>query len=374
MRVVHVVRQFHPSVGGLETVVLELACAQLAHGHEVRVVTLDRLFNSNSQTPLVSRDAVHGIEVIRIPFHGSTRYPIAPSVLKFITSADIVHVHAIDFFFDYLAWTRPLHRKPIVASTHGAFFHTSFAQALKRIYFSVITRLSAAWYDRIVAVSAADHELFSKISSNVECIENGVNVQRFLGASALNPVKKMIMVGRFSNNKRLDRLISFVSKLRAHDPGWALVIAGRHSDLGVDDLTLQIERAGCLNAVSIIESPSDNNLRKIMNDCSVIVSASEYEGFGLTAIEGMAAGLFPLLSDIPPFRSLISKTGVGMLVDFSNSEEASIKFIQQWEKISKNYERVRVSAINWAQQYDWAPVSTSYEKLYDKVLAAKNRN
>jgi hypothetical protein len=97
MKIVHVVRQFHPAVGGLEYVVLEIVKSQIARGHIVKVVTLDRIFNATVQPTLPSRDAVAGAEVIRIPFFGSTRYPFAPSVIRHITDADIVHVHAIDF-------------------------------------------------------------------------------------------------------------------------------------------------------------------------------------------------------------------------------------------------------------------------------------
>jgi alpha-1,3-mannosyltransferase len=369
MRVVHVVRQFHPSVGGLETVVMELACAQLAHGHAVRVVTLDRLFRSETGERLPSKENVSGIEVIRIPFYGSTRYPVAPSVLKSIKSADIVHVHAIDFFFDFLAWTKPLHRKPIIASTHGAFFHTSFASRLKHIYFNTMTRLSALWYDKIVAISFADKELFSRIDADVICIENGVNIQKYLDAASPVPRKSIISIGRFSSNKRLDRLISFLSRLRRRDLSWTLTIAGRHSDLGADDLIALAEREGVREAVKIIESPSDNDMRKIMGDCSVIASSSEYEGFGLTAVEGMAAGLFPLLSDIPTFRHLVSHTGIGMLVDFSAPEASIIKFSQLWEQITNHYEQYRGAAIRGAQQYDWGPVSASYDRVYEGILA-----
>src|SRR5450631_3086470 len=126
MRITHVVRQFHPAVGGLETVALELASTQVRAGHSVRVVTLDRIFNSPNETRLSARDSIHGIDVVRIPFFGSTRYPIAPSVIKHLGKADIVHVHGIDFFFDYLAWTKLFHRKQLVASTHGGFFHTGY--------------------------------------------------------------------------------------------------------------------------------------------------------------------------------------------------------------------------------------------------------
>ena len=46
MNIVHVVRQFYPAVGGLEGVVRELASAQVAAGHRVRVVTLNRVFGA----------------------------------------------------------------------------------------------------------------------------------------------------------------------------------------------------------------------------------------------------------------------------------------------------------------------------------------
>ena len=114
MRIVHVVRQFYPAIGGFESVVYELAATQVAGGHSVRVVTLDRLFKTETPGKLSARDAVSGIEIVRIPYVGSTRYPIAPSVLKHIRDADIVHVHAIDFFYDFLAWTKPLHRRKLV--------------------------------------------------------------------------------------------------------------------------------------------------------------------------------------------------------------------------------------------------------------------
>ena len=212
MHIVHVVRQFHPAVGGFESVVFELAAAQVACGHAVRVVTLDRLFKAERPGKLDAREVVAGIEIVRIPFVGSPRYPIAPAVLRHIRDADIVHVHAIDFFFDYLAWTRPLHRKHLVVSTHGGFFHTAFAARLKRLYFQSVTRASMLWVDGVAAVSLTDERRFSAIRRHgLVCIENGVNALKFAEAGPPAPVQSMIWIGRFSLNKRLDRLISDIS-------------------------------------------------------------------------------------------------------------------------------------------------------------------
>ena len=53
MLIVHVVRQFAPSVGGLEDVVRELSRRQLESGFAVRIVTLDRTFRA--QAPCAKR-------------------------------------------------------------------------------------------------------------------------------------------------------------------------------------------------------------------------------------------------------------------------------------------------------------------------------
>jgi hypothetical protein len=64
MFIVHVVGQFHPGVGGLENVVLELASAQANAGHRVRVVTLDRLFDIAKRKKLAVIGNLDGIEIV----------------------------------------------------------------------------------------------------------------------------------------------------------------------------------------------------------------------------------------------------------------------------------------------------------------------
>ena len=69
MRILHVVRQFHPAVGGLENMVLSLARAQRDAGLDVEVLTLNRRFQDMG-TILPAEDRVDDIPVRRIPFFG----------------------------------------------------------------------------------------------------------------------------------------------------------------------------------------------------------------------------------------------------------------------------------------------------------------
>jgi alpha-1,3-mannosyltransferase len=375
MFIVHVVRQFYPSVGGLETVVLELATAQTANGHAVRVVTLNRIFRAGDRKVLPKHDRIRGIQVIRLPFLGSPRYPVALSVVKHIRDADIVHVHGIDFFVDYLAWTKVFHRRKLVVSTHGGFFHTQFAARLKRVYFLTLTRLTLTWYSGVAAVSESDHRLFRSIRSRgMVCIENGVNSSRYHDLASPRPVKSILSIGRFAVHKRLDLLMLFVAALRRRDPGWTLKIAGRPWDLTVNDLSLLAENSGIGGALELIASPSEADIRNMMAGSSFIASASEYEGFGLTAIEGMSAGLIPLLSDIPPFRLLINKYCMGMVLDFGNANCASALLQEKWNDLEMHYTKYRQYLMTVAGEHAWSRVSCEYQKLYEATLGTKTRS
>jgi alpha-1,3-mannosyltransferase len=374
MRITHVVRQFHPAVGGLETVVLELASAQVRAGHSVRVVTLDRIFNAPDRTHLSARENIQGIDIVRIPFFGSRRYPIAPSAIRHLGEADIVHVHGIDFFFDYLAWTKLFHRKKLVVSTHGGFFHTGRRAGLKRLYFLTITRLSSVFYAAVIAVSPSDEKLFSSIRHRgLICIENGVAVGKYADAGSKLPRKTILSHGRLSTNKRLDRVISLVATLRLTNGDWKLKIAGRPWDVSMEQLAKICDDAGLKDAVEIVLSPSDEALRAIMGQCSLAASASDYEGFGLSVIEALSAGLLPVLSAIPPYQDLVARTGAGAIIDFDDQKKAAEQLLRAWHSFSDDYDGNRLTTMKAAASYDWQHAADAYMKMYSDVLGHGRR-
>jgi alpha-1,3-mannosyltransferase len=367
MRIAHVTRQFTPAVGGLESVVHNLAKAQASAGHQVRVITLNRIF-SNPTVLLPAHDHIDGIEVMRVPFWGSHRYPIAPTVLRHVKGADVVHVHAIDFFFDFLALTSLIHRRTLVVTPHGGFFHTRFAAQLKKLYFHTVTRTLITAYRAVINVSRHDHELFQRIRARgTVWWNNGVDVAKFLRAGSPVPSKTIIAVNRFSSNKRLDRLIAFVAALRRHDPAWRLIIAGSEADLSVCDLRKLADHHGVSHAVEIIIRPSDERIRQAMSQCSVLASASEYEAFGIAAIEGLSAGLLPLLSDIPSFRDLARRTNVGIVVDFDQPDRAVQAFLAQWAEWSRGYTQSCRRAVAAAEPFDWRFAASSFDAVYERA-------
>lgn len=370
MKVVHVVRQFHPSVGGMEEVVLNIARHHQAQGgDEVGVVTLDRLFHGNGER--LPHSAMHDdIRVHRLPYAGSSRYPLCPRALGAIGGADLVHVHGIDFFYDYLALTRPLHGKPMVVSTHGGFFHTAHASALKRLWFHSITRASARAYRRVIATSRNDGDLFAGVvgDGRLRVIENGVDVEKFAGRGNPMPGRTLIAFGRWSTNKGLLQTLDLLRHLLAAGDGWRLILAGREFDLSRADLEREIARRGLQSQVELVEAPSQEQLGDLMGHAQYFVSLSRHEGFGIAAIEAMSAGLVPILSTIPPYAKLHDESGLGTLVDAGDLPAAADAVRVLADTASEAYAVQRESAMQHAARYHWRHAVAAYLGEYRAAL------
>lgn len=367
MLIVHVCRQYYPAVGGLEGVVEALAKQQVASGHEVKVVTLDRLFGA----PWISvspREMVAGVEVVRIPFFGSERYPIAPGVLKHVRSADVVHVHGVDFFFDFLALTGFWHRKPLVATTHGGFFHTEFAKRAKQIWFRTITRMSSRAYASVVACSVPDEALFRAIEPpTLRLIENGVDTGKFKGLAA-SDAPAMLYFGRLAPNKGLDRLLPWFAEVHRRAPEWTLTIAGRPAGVLPAALRARASALGLSHAVTVIASPDNARLASLISRSGVYVCASTYEGFGLASIEAASAGLFPVLSPLEPFKRAISELKIGYLTDFTPTAEEAERFLDAWSRRSDDD---RGGAIERAcANFGWGRAAAEYAEVYEGLRPA----
>jgi len=367
MRITHVVRQYPPGIGGMETFVRSLAEHQAAAGHLVRVVTLNRIFNGppGALPPVDWRGRV---DIRRVGFVGGVRYPVAPAIIRKLGRPDIIHVHGIEFAADYLAVTQWLHRTPMVISTHGGFFHTQFARPLKDMWFNTVTRWTLRRYAAVLATSVQDAETFRRIAPDaVHIVENAVDIDRFAGLAAQDG-KTMIYFGRLAPNKELPRLLRWFARLHERDPGWSLIVAGKEMGVSLRALETLARDLRIRAAVEFHAAPTDATLASLIARSQVYACASSYEGFGLAAVEGIAAGLYPLLSDIPTFRRTLERIGAGMAIDFDDDTtiEHFLGDFSNWRRDDADREALsdRLSTFGWPR------VLREIDDRYRAALAA----
>ncbi|NCC22342.1 MAG: glycosyltransferase family 1 protein [Alphaproteobacteria bacterium] len=356
LRILHVVRQFHPAIGGLESYVKNMAHHQQRLGHECAVLTLDRFFHGDGSR-LPPQETVEGIPVRRVPFIGGRRFfvPLVPPSI--LNDFDVVHVHNTDGFFDVLSLMCKAVNKPAFATTHGGFFHTNDFAVIKRPYFRLITRSSGRRYRALFAISENDYTIFRGTNANLLLKPNAVVPPGDFLASG----ESFVYLGRLSKNKNLPALIETYAILRTkHHAGGRLHIIGPEWDVTAGELSALAERLGIGEAVTFHGFADVTALQDILRDCGWFVSASSFEGFGMAMLEAMSVGLIPFVQPNGSFRELVKSGGVGMCVDFTNPAEAAAQIGGHLDPPSGEE---REKASRFARTFAW-------EKLADDTITA----
>lgn len=358
MKVLHIAHNFHPCVGGIERYIEDLCKNLVQLGHESDVVCLNTC--PYSKTKLPEYEEYDGIKVWRVPYLDLKYYKIAPGVIKHFSGYDVLHVHGLGFFSDFIVLTKFLHKKPIILSTHGGIFHTSKIRLLKNLYFYGWGRLVARGIDGIFAHSKNDQRLFSSLGNPrhipyciyMDAYEDGPKEDIFL------------FVGRVYKNKRIDRLIRAIAELKKVMPDVRLEVVG--GDWGDQQGLINLAKElGVEENVSFEGEKVGEELMAYYKRAKYFVSASEYEGFGISVIEAMAAGCVPIVSNITAFGEFIEDGKNGFMADFSDAGSAAVRI----QKIVKSDLSDVVSAgKETAAGYSWDKIIGKVEKIYKSVL------
>lgn len=367
MKILHVCNHFYPCVGGIERHVEDLCKNLIELGYQSDVVCLNTCAYDKIRLPEFEEHK--GIKIFRIPYLNLKIYKLAPKVLKFIKEYGIIHIHGLGFFSDFLALTKSIHKKPLILSTHGGIFHTKAFSSLKKIYFNLFCKLTLKKINKIIAVSKSDEKLFSTINSKVEFIPNAIEIDDFSKIKRVDGKNTLLFVGRISKNKRIDNLIETVFYLKKKIPDIKLYVVGEDWGGIKGDLEELVEQKGLQNNVIFTgKVRTRGELSQYYSKARFFVSASEYEGFGISVLEAMAAGLTVIVNDIESFRDFVKDGQNGFIVDYSKPKEIATII---YNLLNSNLVQIESTARKTAKKYDWEKLIGDIEECYEEVMKVR---
>lgn len=215
------------------------------------------------------------------------------------------------------AYTAPLRCPvPIVLTVHDVSFAAhpewfSWREGLRR---RVITRASARRAARVLTLSDfSKREAVRHLGldqSRVDVIYLGTTTLRATAPSYLRPVGDdrreplVLFVGSLFNRRHVPELIEgFVQLAARHDTARLEIVGDNRTTpaIDVDDL---IARSGVADRIRARQYVSDAELSALYARASAFAFLSEYEGFGLTPLEAMAAGIPVVVLDTDVSREI----------------------------------------------------------------------
>lgn len=341
----------------MESYVKSLIKHQQKMGHEVEVLTLNKVFHGG-QGALPDREILDGIPVRRVSFIGRRRFFIPLVSPFYFKRYDIVHVHNTDVFFDMISLLARVLRFPIFATTHGGFFHTEDFSGIKKIYFNLITRISCQGYRGIIASSQHDYDVFKDTNKNVLLMENAVEV---LGTRVADG-PDFIYLGRLAPHKGVPNLIATHGLLKKKYGITAkLHIVGPEWGVSIKDLSAAAEAAGVSDLVVLHGAKDPAEMEDILKACGFYVSASTYEGFGMSMLEAMTVGMIPFVYPNESFSQLIEQAQVGRCVNFDQHEKAADQIHEAAGKITPQ-DRQKSQA--FSEKFSWHELARKITNSY----------
>jgi len=288
MRIAQVVHSYYPYFGGIETVVKEISERLVQKGVNVEVLCEDPL----RKYPSV--EVINGVRVRRFK-NGLLGWDFAFSkntLRKFLKENsgkyDLVHAHGYGAFpVLYAAWAKQ--RNKLVFSAYFPERGRTWFTSLLHIPCRLIGKVIFERADRIICVSetekAAIRRHFS-VSGKFTLTPLGVNIEEITKAKPFPFDGKLLLyVGRLEKYKNIHLAINAMPYLPAE---YKLVVIGNGPYKG--KLLQLISKLKLTDRVQILSGLPNEEVYRWYKTCNLVLNLSSSEAFGLTVLEGLAAG------------------------------------------------------------------------------------
>jgi N-acetyl-alpha-D-glucosaminyl L-malate synthase BshA len=364
----------YPTFGGSGVLATELGKALANEGHKVHFITYQQPVRLNAFNTNIFYHEV------RVPTYPLFDYPpyelaLASTMVDVIINydLDLLHVHyaiphaSAAYMAKQIVKQKNGRNVPVITTLHG----TDITLVGKDKTYEPVVTFSINESDAITAVSQNLREetyRFFDIRKEIEVIYNFVDVKRFdkkpLDAfrQVIAPDNEKILIhaSNFRKVKRIDDVIKVFAKVQATIPSKLLMVGDgpeRHAaeelcrQLGVDE---QVRFLGKQEQMEDILAVSD-----------VFLLPSEYESFGLAALEAMAARVVVISSNAGGLAEINIPGETGFLADVGDTEAMSNYAIQLLSNLDY-LASMKEKAFQQACTFDISNIIPQYEKLYSR--------
>lgn len=311
MRVVHVYKDYHPVIGGIEGHVRLLAECQARQNLDVTVLVA----SPSARTQVANFNGVRVMRAARLATFAST--PLSPVLVVRLRrlECDLVHLH-LPYPLGDLAYALSGRGRPLVVTWHSDVVRQ---RLLGRLLYPLLIR-TLRQAGAVIATSPPYLEnspALAPFRAKCRVIPLGVDTARFdhVDAAAVEALRRqhgprlVLFVGRLRYYKGVDVLIRAMTRVEG-----TLLVAGDGSE--GPRLRALAQELSLGERVRFLGDVEDTALPALYHAAGVAVlpSIQRGEAFGLALVEAMACGRPVVSTELGTGTSWVNQDGVTGLV------------------------------------------------------------
>lgn len=365
----------YPTFGGSGVLATELGMALSAKGHEIHFITYKQPVRLHFHPNIY----YHEVSVPTYPLFDFPPYETAltSTMVNVINNnnLDLLHVHYAIPHASAAYFARQILKKtgkdiPYITTLHG----TDITLVGKDQTYAPVVTFSINESDAITAVSDnLKDETFRHfdIEKEIIVIPNFVDTDRFQHSNkehfkkmlAPNGERILAHVSNFRKVKRVEDVVTMFEKVHKQLPSKLLMIGDGPERQNIE------EYCRTLNICSDIRFlGKQDQVDEILSITDLFVLPSQYESFGLSALEAMACGV-PVISTNAGGLPEINVQGVtGYMSEVGDTDDMAkhaIEMLKDEEKLKQ----FKQNAIAHAKTFSKQRIIPLYEQLYESVVA-----
>ena len=393
MRIAHVLRRLSfDDWGGTEQVVWNLAKAQRAAGHEVRLFATTALCGKE-------RETVDGLDILRFkpiyPWWPMPKSlvaeldrkggnPFVPGLGKALREwrPDVIHCHAMARIAELCL--RVGEQTRCVISLHGGGANVPGVEAKslkaptrRRIPWGKMLDYALGWTRRIpedfggiVCVGEDEYDRYKAIHPHVMFLPNGVDTSLFpTPSSKLQAPSSNISLLCVARIDRQKNQMALVEALARH-PGTTLRLVGPATQPDyLEELKAKATELGVSDRVAFVGAlrPGSPELIAEYENADAFVLASRHEPFGIVALEAWAAGLPVVASDVGGLGRLCARHP-DAAITFDSAADLDRALDELSRRIASGAARgMSEAGRKAAAEYDWNRLSARLVDFYSEI-------
>jgi N-acetyl-alpha-D-glucosaminyl L-malate synthase BshA len=365
----------YPTFGGSGVMATELGKALAEKGHMVHFITYRQPVRlSGFYTNIFYHE-------VRIPHYPLFDYPPYETTLA-STMVDVALNHQLDLLHVHYAiphasaayMAKQILKKkgkhiPVITTLHG----TDITLVGKDKTFEPVVTFSINESDAITAVS---HNLqketyqYFNIEKEIHVIYNFVDIQRFnkkpleafRKAIAPNDEKIITHASNFRKVKRIKDVIDIFHLIQQQIPAKLLMVGDGPDRPEAEE---QCRRLGICDDVRFLGK--QHEMEEILAISDLFLLPSEYESFGLSALEAMASGV-PVLSTNAGGLSEINRNGITGYLANVGDVHGMAKMGSTLLGNESLLLQMKTAAAKHALQFDIEKIVPQYEALYRQCV------
>ena len=301
MKILFVLENHYPKIGGVETLFKDLTDSLAEAGHTITVLT-----NRSPSDKLQAKESYHpNLTIIRKTFFNRYLFTFFAWIPALFLARKHDFIHTTSYNAALPAFIAGfLTRRKVIITFHevwgnmwfdlphfgklSLYFHYLFEQLLLKLNFHKFIGVSQFTADRLVSNGIKQDK--------VEMIYNGLNYIDFANSKKDNNKNEkftFLYFGRLGISKGLDILINGAGLL-ADDFHLNIIVPLSPKNL-LDDLKKNIEDKGLTKKTTLFHELSFEKLKDKVSSADTVIIPSYSEGFCFTAAESIAMGV-PVIS------------------------------------------------------------------------------